>query len=177
MMPTEFLIGCFAKGLVIRIAGRGTMQESLAFRAAVEHSPAAAVVVFDAMQCDYVDSTFLGCLIWMKKACEGSPKRQFVIAASKATRIKLFSTTTLGGYFDFVDDCPEPVEKFVTIDVEEFTSEELGRHVMRCHALLADTGGDKASAFKAVADRLAKELGETAFMPASESPNRPQRHF
>ena len=168
MMPTEFRIGRCANGLVISIVGRGTMQESLAFRAAVEHPTTAAVVVFDARQCDYVDSTFLGCLIWMKKACERSPGRQFVIAASKATRIKLFSLSSLSGYFDFVDDCPEPVDKFVAIDVEKVTSEELGRHVMRCHELLADMGGDQACAFKAVAERLAKELGETAQMPRSE---------
>jgi anti-anti-sigma regulatory factor len=167
MVPTEFLIGRCAKGLVIRIVGRGTMQESLAFRAAVEHSPAVALVVFDAMQCDYVDSTFLGCLIWMKKACERPPERQFVIAASKATRIKLFSSSSLGGYFDFIEACPEPVDKLVKVDAEKFAPAELGRHIMRCHELLADLGGEKAGAFKAVADRLAKELGELA--PARDS--------
>ena len=168
MMPTEFLVGRCSKGLIIRIVGRGTMLESPAFRAAVEHSPLAAIVVFDAMQCDYVDSTFLGCLIWTKKACERSSERKFVIAASNATRIKLFSTSSLSGYFDFVDACPEPVDKLVTIDVEKLTPEKLGRHVMRCHELLADMGGDEASAFKAVADRLAKELGEKAHTPVSE---------
>jgi anti-anti-sigma regulatory factor len=166
-MWSEFLIGRFSKGLIVRIVGHGTMQESLAFRATVEHSPATAVVVFDAFQCDYVDSTFLGCLIWMKKACEKSPDRQFVIAASDATRVKLFSTTSLAGYFDFVDACPEPFDNFVTIDVENRKPEELGRHVMRCHKLLADMDGDNADAFKAVADRLAKELGKKADKPMS----------
>jgi anti-anti-sigma regulatory factor len=159
-MPPEFTIGRFSEGLVVRIVGRGTMQESLAFRAVVEHSPIAAVVVFDATYCEYVDSTFLGCLIWMKKACEQSPQRKFFIAASDATRVKLFSTSSLNGYFDFVDACAEPVDKFVAIDVEKLDPEELGRHVMRCHELLADMGGRNAKAFKAVADRLAKELGD-----------------
>jgi anti-anti-sigma regulatory factor len=161
-MRSEFTIGRSSKGLVIRIVGRGTMQESLAFRAAVEHSPLAAVVVFDATYCDYVDSTFLGCLIWMKKACEQSPGRKFVIAASDATRVKLFSTSSLHGYFDFVDACPEALDNFVAIDVEQLDPQELGRHVMRCHELLADMGGGDAKAFKAVADRLAKELGDKA---------------
>ncbi len=172
-MQSEFFIGRFSKGLVVRIVGRGTMQESQAFRAAVEPSLDAGVVVFDATHCDYVDSTFLGCLIWIKKACEQSPERRFVIAASAATRVKLFSTSSLDGYFDFVDACPEPLDKFVTIDVEKLDPEELGRHVMRCHELLSDMGGRKAKAFKAVADRLAKELGEKAHKPVSEQPNRP----
>jgi len=168
MTPSEFLLGRFSKGIIIRIMGRGTIQESLAFRAVVEHSPAAAVVVFDAMHCDYVDSTFLGCLIWTKKACEKSPGREFVIAASDATRVKLFSTSSLGGYFAFVDTCPEPLDKFVTIDVKKLNDDELGRHVMRCHELLADMGGYQAEAFKAVANRLALELGDKVHKPASE---------
>src|SRR5262245_20541517 len=100
MKPTEFLLGQCPQGIVIGIVGRGTMTESMAFRAVVEHSPAVALIVFDATQCDYVDSTFLGCLIWTKKACEKIPGRRFVIAASGATRIKLFSTSSLAGYFD-----------------------------------------------------------------------------
>jgi anti-anti-sigma regulatory factor len=168
MMPSEFLFGHFSQGIVIRIVGRGTMQESPAFRAVVEHSPVTAVVVFDAMHCDYVDSTFLGCLIWTKKACEKSPERRFVIVASDATRIKLFSTSSLGGYFDFIDACPEPLDKLVTIDVKKLDPDELGRHVMRCHELLADMGGQKAEAFKAVADRLAIELGDKAHKSVSE---------
>ncbi len=176
-MPSEFLIGRISNGLVVRIVGRGTMQESLAFRAAVEHSLDAALVVFDATRCDYIDSTFLGCLIWVKKACEQSAACQFVIAASAATRVKLFSTSSLDGYFDFLDASPEALDKLVTIDIEKLDSKELGRHVMRCHELLAGIGGSKARAFKAVADRLAKELGEKADTPVSDFPNRPAQLF
>jgi len=172
-MPSEFLIGRVSNGLVVRLVGRGTMQESLAFRAAVERSLDGAVVVFDATRCDYVDSTFLGCLIWAKKTCEQTAACQFVIAAAAATRIKLFSMSSLNGYFDFVDASPESVDKFVTIDIEKLDPKELGLHVMRCHELLADMGGSRAPAFKAVADRLAKELGVKADTPVSEFPNRP----
>ena len=172
-MPSEFLIGRISNGVVVRIVGHGTMQESIAFRAAVEANREASVVVFDATCCDYVDSTFLGCLIWVKKACEPTAARQFFIAASAATRVKLFSTSSLDGYFDFVDASPEPLDKFVKVDIEKLEPKELGRHVMRCHELLADMGGSKARAFKAVADRLAKELGEKADTPMSEFPNRP----
>ncbi len=172
-IPTEFLIGRIANGLVVRIVGRGTMQESLAFRAAVAPGLETAVVIFDATHCGYIDSTFLGCLIWVKKACEQTAACRFFIAASSATRVKLFSTSSLDGYFDFVDASPEPLGKFVKIDIEKLDPKELGRHVMRCHELLADMGGSKARAFKAVADRLAKELGEKADTPAPEFPNRP----
>ena len=159
MIASELHVGHFDKGIILRVVGRGTMQESPAFRAVVEQSPA-AVVVFDATQCDYVDSTFLGCLIWTKKACETPPARQFLIAASPATRVRLFTTSSLAHYFDFLDTCPEPLEPLVKLDVEKLDPAVLGRHVMRCHELLADLGGDKADAFRRVADRLAAELRE-----------------
>lgn len=172
-MATEFLIGSLSNGLVVRIVGRGTMQESVAFRATIEANRDASVVVFDATSCDYVDSTFLGCLIWIKKACEPTAARQFVIAASAATRVRLFSMSSLDGYFDFVDASPEPIDELVKVDIQKLDPQELGRHVMRCHELLADMGGSKASAFKAVADRLAKELGEIDDTPTVEYPKRP----
>lgn len=159
MIASELLVGHFSQGIILRIVGRGTMHESPAFRAVVEQSPA-AVVIFDATECDYVDSTFLGCLIWTKKACETPPTRQFLIAASPATRILLFSTSSIGRYFDYLDACPEPLEPLVKLDVAKLDAEVLGRHVMRCHELLADLGGDKADAFRRVADRLAVELRE-----------------
>ncbi|MBX9791721.1 MAG: STAS domain-containing protein [Pirellulales bacterium] len=162
MIASEFLIGQFAEGIIVRIVGRGTLQNSPAFRAVVEQSPRARVVVFDATACDYVDSTFLGCLIWTKKACETRPVRRFVIAASPSTRIKLFSTSSLAQYFDFVDACPEPLGELVKIDPQKLDLEALGQHVMRCHELLADLGGDQADAFRHVADRLAVELGNRA---------------
>jgi hypothetical protein len=177
-MPSKFLIGRLTDGLLVRIVGQATMQESPAFRAAVEPSLDMGIVVFDATQCDYLDSTFLGCLIGIKKTCEFypplspqlspplspqlSPPRRFVIAACNATRVKLFSTSSLDRYFDFVDPCPEPLGQFVAIDIEKVAPKELGQHVMRCHQRLVDMGGPHAMEFKAVADQLAKELDEKA---------------
>jgi anti-anti-sigma regulatory factor len=167
-MPSEFLIGRFSEGLIVRIVGRGTIQESLAFRATVEPGLDASAIVFDATQCEYVDSTFLGFLVWMKKDCEQSGQRRFVIAASEATRVKLFTASSLAGYFDFVDACPKPLGRFMKIDAKTLDAESLGRHVLRCHELLADMGGRQAPAFRAAADRLAKELGEQASKPVAE---------
>ncbi len=158
-MPSEFLIGRFSNGIVVRLVDRGTMQESPAFRAAVERGLEAGVVVFDATPCEYLDSTFLGCLIGLKKSCEHTSERRFLIAASAATRIKLFCTSSLDKYFDFVDTCPEILDEFATIEVGQHERDELGRHIMHCHERLAEMGGRESGAFRAIADRLAKELG------------------
>jgi anti-anti-sigma regulatory factor len=161
-MACEFLIGRFANGFVVRVVGRGTMQESPAFCAAVSRALDSGVVVFDANRCEYLDSTFLGCLIGLKKSCEHFLERRFLIAAAPAIRIKLFCTSSLDKYFDFVEVCPETEGQTTTVDVESPEREVLGRHVMRCHATLAEMGGREATAFKSVADGLAKQLGDRA---------------
>jgi anti-anti-sigma regulatory factor len=160
-MTSELLIGHIPDGFVLRVVGHGTLHESVAFRSVAESKLDSGLVVFDATQCEYLDSTFLGCLIGIQKACEQSPTRRFVIAASNATRIKLFSTSSLDQYFDFVDICPQVLDELKPVDIQEVDRAILGRHVMRCHQGLADRGGHEANAFRSIADRLAKELGES----------------
>jgi anti-anti-sigma regulatory factor len=134
------------------------MCESPFFRATAERLFDHGTVVFDASRCDYLDSTFLGCLIGLKKSCEGAAQRRFLIAASSATRTRLFCTSSLDRYFDFVDACPASLDGYVKIDVEKLEQRELGRHVMHCHARLAEMGGEESGSFQAIADQLAKEL-------------------
>lgn len=159
-MNTELLVGCLADGVVIRVVGQGTMQTSAALREIARANLDHGLIVFDATQCDYLDSTFLGTLIGIQKLCEQSPHRRFVIAASESTRVKLFSLSSLHQYFDFVDVAPAPVGELEPVDVRTLDPKALGRHVMQCHRRLADRGGDQAAAFRSIADRLSEELGE-----------------
>ncbi len=158
-MTCELQVGPISGGTVVCLVGRGTMCESPAFREIAERAFEAGMVIFDASRCDYLDSTFLGCLIGLKKSCEQRPERQFLIAASQATRVKLFCTSSLHRYFDFVDASPEPMGKCAKFDIERPEQHDLGRHIMRCHERLAEMGGHESGAFKAIAERLGKELG------------------
>jgi anti-anti-sigma regulatory factor len=138
------------------------MQESPAFCAAVSTAIESSVVVFDATRCEYLDSTFLGCLVGLKKSCERRSQRRFLIAASPAIRFKLFRTSSLDQYFEFVDACPETEGPLAVMELASPDRDVLGRHVMSCHAMLAEVGGDEAPAFKDIADRLAEELASKA---------------
>jgi anti-anti-sigma regulatory factor len=160
-IPSEILLGRTAHGPVIRVVGRGTMNESYAFRAAAESNIDRGTVVFDATQCEYLDSTFLGCLIAIHKSCEQSPGRQFVIAASPATRIKLFSTSSLNKFFNFVEACPDPIDELEPLDIDQLDRQTLGQHVMRCHERLAERGGHEAATFRSIANQLRDQLGDT----------------
>lgn len=159
-MKTELLMGCLSDGLIVRIVGHGTMQNSAAFREIAKANLNRGLIVFDATECDYLDSTFLGTLVGVQKLCEQAPKSRFLIAATESKRIKLFSLSALNQYFEFVDEPPTPVGELEPLDVEQLDPQELGRHVMLCHRRLAERGGEQAEAFRGIADRLREELGE-----------------
>jgi anti-anti-sigma regulatory factor len=158
-MNCELQLGPTSGGTLVRLVGRGTMCESPVFRDTVERLFERGFVVLDASDCNYLDSTFLGCLIGLKKAGECAGQSRLLVAASPDTRIKLFCTSSLHRYFDFVDVLPELTGPIETIDLTDSRRDELGPHIMTCHERLAEMGGKEAPAFRAIADRLARELG------------------
>lgn len=166
-MQTELLIGRAHGGTVVQIVGRGTMHESPAFRKLVEANLGCGPVYFDASQCEYLDSTFLGCLIGLQKTSEQA-RGHFAIAASHETQLKLFSLSSLYKYFDFIELDLGEAKNLERVDIDKLDPTSLGRHVMQCHGTLAERGGREAPAFRAIANRLAEELGDA---PAEESNN------
>jgi anti-anti-sigma factor len=159
-MDSQLLLGNLDDGMVIRVVGRGTMNDSPAFRAAANLALGRGRLVCDMTDCEYLDSTFLGCLIGVQKQAEMQSRASFVIAADQQARIKLFSTSALDQYFHFSAESPEPVGKLVEIEGRELDREELGRHVLDCHRSLADRGGADGEVFRRVCDRLEEELDE-----------------
>lgn len=156
------LIGHTAHETVIRVVGSGTMQESAAFQKAAKSLLTAGTgrVVFDASDCEYLDSTFLGCLISIQKYAEASSNGDFCIAASPSKRIKLFSTSSLDHYLHFVEKAPAALDELTRLDVVHQEPDILGRHVATCHDELAERGGSESEAFRSIAERLKKELGD-----------------
>jgi anti-anti-sigma factor len=159
-MQTELFVGRVRGGAVVQVIGRGTMHESPAFRKLVEANLHCGPVYFDASQCEYLDSTFLGCLIALQKTSEQA-RGHFKIAASHETQLKLFSLSSLYKYFDFIEPDFREVQNLEPVDIDKLDPASLGRHVMQCHGTLAERGGREATAFRAIADRLAEELGDS----------------
>ncbi len=148
-------------GFVVRILGNVTMRESPVFHEfVVQCFRRADVAVFvDLSQCRHLDSTFLGCLIELQKRCE-SARTRLVIVADESVRIRLLTTAHIDKYIRCIETCPANVSEFVALEVTQVEPRELGRHVMQSHLALADLGEKDAAAFRSIADRLAKEIGE-----------------
>ena len=114
-----------------------------------------AHVIVDLSECDYLDSTFLGCLVKLQRV---GTKRWFQVVADDAARKRLFAATQLDGYFSFIPQSPKSTTPFAKLDISPLSDHELGQHMMEAHAALGDIPSEFASRFKRIASQLMSEL-------------------
>lgn len=148
-------------GHVVRIEGRGTRQESPGFRKFAERllqSELDACLVLDLRSCEYLDSTFLGCLLTLHKHFGQGESLRFVITASQETRVRLFTGTRIDLILNLTDDEPASPSKWNTVPAVELSAEDFGQHVLESHQQLAEMGGARAAAYGLVAEQLARDL-------------------
>ncbi len=163
-------------GLLIRVEGRGTMKVSPAVREFAEQALAPEncaqqeplVIGFDLSACEYMDSTFLGCLVCLHR---GTIKRgsRLVVHADDEARQRLLGATHLEKVLHCVADEPEPTTEWVELTTATLDRQQFGWHIMECHRVLAELNCPQAAAFRAVADNLEQELG--AAVPPGKTGN------
>lgn len=147
-------------GYTLRVRGRGTMQHSPAVRnftlQAIEEG---SQVALDLRSCDYLDSTFLGCIAIL--ACRS--KERFQVVADDKSRARLFSAAHLQQVLTLAEQPPRPVSRALPLPLVSLEREEFGRHLLEAHEELAKCGGPGAAAFAAVAEQLAREIKPQSF--------------
>jgi anti-anti-sigma factor len=152
--------------LLIRVEGRGTMKVSPAVREFAEQALAAEnsappelpVIGFDLSACEYMDSTFLGCLVCLHRETMKRGSR-LVIHADDEARQRLLGATHLETVLHCVSAEPEPTTDWVELTTATLDRQQFGWHIMECHRVLAELNCPQAAAFRAVADNLEQELG------------------
>lgn len=147
-------------GYCLRIEGRGTMREShsaVGFTAGPLSQPGATLVV-DLSACDYLDSTFLGCLVDMQRRAGRSEVPRFLVSVPAEKVKKLLSPTKLDLVLKTTAEPPAVIGDYVALPAADAGSPELMRHVMECHRLLAETGAPQKAAFTAIANGIEREL-------------------
>lgn len=147
-----------ASGYLFRVAGRGTLRESPAVRdfvcGAIDDG---AQIIIDLSDCEYLDSTFLGCLVMMQqrgKTKDGS----FRLFADQETRDRLFHTCRLDHLLQFADGLPETDGEPVRLEITELDRQEFCRHLVDAHEQLAELGGPSAETFRHIVEQLRQEL-------------------
>ena len=147
-------------GCVVRLVGRGTMRESPTVRdfvcGTIENG---AEIVFDLSSCEYLDSTFLGCLVLLHKRAM-SRDGSFSVHADESVRQRLLENVRLLDVLKFIDECPECFDAPVSLHVTNVDRTEFCRHLLETHHELAELGGLASDTFRRIADQLADEIGD-----------------
>jgi anti-anti-sigma factor len=151
-------------GYLIRVEGRGTMRESPAvreFAAQCLDQRRELTLSVDLSACEYLDSTFLGCLVGLYRRCQHEPQLHLNVCGDPGTRRRLLGATRLDTVFQCVEASPEPAGPWVPLSAPELEKRDFGLHVLECHERLSELECPSAPAFKAVAEQLARELGQS----------------
>jgi ABC-type transporter Mla MlaB component len=112
---------------------------------------------FDLSACEYLDSTFLGCLVCLHRGCTKRGLR-LMIHADAETQQRLLGATHLETVLHCVATQPQPTSDWVELTTVSLDRQQFGWHVMECHRVLAELDCPQAAAFRAVADNLTQEL-------------------
>lgn len=168
--PNALWAGRTIDGYLVRIEGQGTLRDSSALREFAEQaleSQGEETLVVDLSQCEYLDSTFLGCLVWLHKRYGMNSPARFSIAASQAAVQRLLGPNHLDRLLNSVESSPGFQGEAVLLNASNLSANELGGHVMECHRHLADLDGPRKEAFAKVADHLARELSASKPAPGT----------
>jgi anti-anti-sigma regulatory factor len=159
-------VGRTASGFFVQVKGRGTLSESPALKEfavqSLDPPSGPSTVVVDLSHCDYLDSTFLGCLVSLDRTYNRESPHRFQVAASCDKRLQLLSSSHLNHILDLTEVCPEPISDVLELSRAIIASADMGQHVMECHRHLAELGGSQAASFRSIADQLARELGDAS---------------
>lgn len=117
-----------------------------------------ADTVLDLNDCDYADSTFLGCIVLLHRLGTQNPG-DFSVTASDVAREKLLTALQLQRVLSFRETPPECIGSPVELPVSSLSRLEFCAHLLETHQKLAELGGPSTDAFRKIADRLAAELG------------------
>jgi anti-anti-sigma regulatory factor len=161
--PSNLKIAPTDAGCVIRIEGDGTMGQSPAAREVALNTLSAdpnAVVVFDLAACDYLDSTFLGCLMDVYRRFGRTQPQRYFIAANIEQRRKLLGPTHIDRLIPTLDAAPPPCGPWVTLKTQNLSARELTQHVMECHQALADSECPMRGVFAKIVSHLESELAK-----------------
>ena len=145
-------------GYVVHLEGRGTMRESPTLRdfasGALEDG---ADIWVDLSACEYLDSTFLGCLAVLQR-CAKMGRGSFAVVADASTSKRLLAGVHLDRILDIQEDGPPVFGDAVALPTAAIERREFARHLIESHDRLAELGGPAAESFRRIAAQLQEEI-------------------
>jgi anti-anti-sigma factor len=148
------------QALTFRVSGRATMQQSPAVLRVANESLAAGVSTLrvDLRDCAYMDSTFLGSLLALKRAAGANGGADFALVAPSAVCRGLLRQMGMDRVLRIIEE-PEtgPADDGRELEVSSTERQTAFQEtVVRAHQELAALPGSGADQFKSIASKLTK---------------------
>jgi anti-anti-sigma factor len=153
-----------SQDLHLQVEGNATMTHSLGLRRFVEEALAGSVrrLRFDLRRCTYMDSTFLGTLLFLQRASRRLEGGQFQLVTPSCQCADLLQKM---GVFDMFaidkEERPEPAS-WTTLPGHTEDKKSFQRNVVEAHEALATLPGAAGEPFRAVVRCLAKDRDESS---------------
>ena len=148
-------------GCVIRVQGRGTMLESTAAKNVAMNTlkgDSCASVALDLTECEYLDSTFLGCIAELFRGFGRTSPPRFQLVAPPQRHQALLGACRMDRVVPASDSGPAIHGSWIALPVCKSDPGELTKHVIACHKALAEIDGPMRESFAKLASRLESEL-------------------
>jgi anti-sigma B factor antagonist len=149
-----------AEALIFQIEGWATMVQSLPFRRFVEQSLGRSTrkLWVDLRQCTYIDSTFLGTLLFIKRASGRLEGAEFRLLSPSPQCACLFQQMGVTDVFQ-IQIWEEPtVTSWISLTKDSEDQPGLEHNVLQAHEELASLPGKAGEPFRAVVRCLARDM-------------------
>ena len=154
----ELTVQPTVSGYRISVLGKATLQDSPAVRDFANESLSDGVEVeLDLTECEFLDSTFLGCLLVLSRKSQKLPGK-FIIVAPLESQSDIFGNSRLQYLLPCVTEGKTTRGVAAPLPRSELERREFGIHVVETHRELARLGGPHCDEFQAIADRVEREL-------------------
>jgi anti-anti-sigma factor len=146
--------------ILFRVEGWAQMDLGLALRRFAEQSLArgATTLLVDLRQCGYMDSTFLGTLLFLKRATARRPCGGFSLIAASTECRQLLAEMGLDQVLPVGTEEDFGTREWTALCVELNDADAFQRNVVQAHVELANLPGAAGEPFKKVACLLTKEM-------------------
>lgn len=178
--PTTILVGRIGKVFWLRVEGRGTFQNSVQVKRALEAVVGAGTrdLVVDLERCPMMDSTFLGTLTCAALNLRERGGGSLSVLNANQRNQQLLTDLGLDHILDldtngtaWPDERREACMQLASCTERGAeTRHEHTQHVLTAHQMLANLNGDNQGRFRDVIHFLEKELDTTASALARSAP-------
>jgi anti-anti-sigma factor len=157
------------RSLTFKVEGRATMRPCQAVRQRADRflAQGAGTVHVDLIQATYLDSTFIGALLYLQRSAR-SKSGEFALICPSQACVHVLEQMGLKNVFPIRSD-PVPIEDWEDLDGTSDALETLQRSLIESHLELAKLPGPAGEPFRPVAERLAHEW-EEQHKPRNGSP-------